>query len=299
MKSVEFLHEADGKLSRISRYFYICKIKVVALLVITAWIGVILAPDVDRSSVSQLMSLLGIGLISASAAAINHIIDREVDKKMSRTCSRPLAKNELSVHGAIYFAFVLFLLGSVLLYFWANVLTLFLTFMALIGYAVVYTVFLKRATPQNIVIGGLAGAMPPLLGWVSETGHLDVQAWLLVMIIFVWTPPHFWALAIAKKRDYEKADIPMLPVTHGSEFTRLSIVFYSILLFLVCLLPYLVTMSGDFYLISVFILNSIFLYMAIKLYVKRSDIAAMALFRFSISYLLLLFISLFLDQWIS
>ena len=268
------------------------------MLVITAWVGLMLAPDMNRSALSQIMSLLGIGLLSSSAAAINHIVDREIDKKMARTRHRPLAQTQLTVFQAVRFAILLGMVGSLLLFYWSNTLTLVLTLGALVGYAIVYTMYLKRATPQNIVIGGLAGAMPPLLGWISETGQLDVQAWLLVMIIFIWTPPHFWALAVARRKDYQRANVPMLPVTHGSEFTRLSIVFYSILLYLVCLLPYLITMSGNIYLTSVLVLNTIFLYKAVYLYVNRSDKAAMALFHFSITYLLLLFIALFLDRWI-
>lgn len=298
MKSLTLKSESLIRSANFSAYFGICKFKVVMMLVITAWVGLMLAPNSGRPILSQLMSLLGIGLLSASAAAINHVVDREIDKKMARTRHRPLVQTQLSVHQALGFAALLALSGAIALFYWSNTLTLVMTFAALLGYAVIYTMFLKRATPQNIVIGGLAGAMPPLLGWISETGQLDVQAWLLVMIIFIWTPPHFWALAIARRNDYKRADIPMLPVTHGSEFTRLFIVIYSVLLFLVCLLPYLITMSGNFYLLSVLILNSIFLYKSIVLYVKRSDEAAMALFHFSITYLLLLFISLFLDRWI-
>lgn len=298
MRSLTLKSESLTRFVNLSAYIGICKFKVVMMLVITAWVGLMLAPSSDRGLLSQVMSLLGIGLLSSSAAAINHVVDREIDKKMARTRHRPLAQTQLSVNQALGFAALLALIGSIALFYWSNTLTLVMTFGALVGYAVIYTMFLKRATPQNIVIGGLAGAMPPLLGWISETGQLDVQAWLLVMIIFIWTPPHFWALAIARRNDYKRADIPMLPVTHGSEFTRLFIVIYSILLFLVCLLPYLITMSGNFYLLSVLILNSIFLYKSIVLYVKRSDEAAMTLFHFSITYLLLLFISLFLDRWI-
>jgi len=298
MKSLTLKSEALFQSFNLSAYLGICKVKVVVMLVITAWVGLMLAPDMNRTLLEQSMSLLGIGLLSASAAAINHIVDREIDKKMARTRHRPLVQTQLSVKQALGFAAFLGLIGSALLSYWSNTLTLFMTLGALVGYAVVYTMFLKRATPQNIVIGGLAGAMPPLLGWISETGQLDVQAWLLVMIIFIWTPPHFWALAIARRNDYKRADIPMLPVTHGSEFTRFFIVIYSILLFVVCLLPYLVTMSGNLYLLCALILNSVFLYKSIVLYIKCSDESAMSLFHFSITYLLLLFISLFIDKWI-
>lgn len=298
MKSLTLKSEALFQSFNLSAYLGICKVKVVVMLVITAWVGLMLAPDMNRTILEQSMSLLGIGLLSASAAAINHIVDREIDKKMARTRHRPLVQTQLSVKQALGFAAFIGLIGSASLSYWSNTLTLFMTLGALVGYAVVYTMFLKRATPQNIVIGGLAGAMPPLLGWISETGQLDVQAWLLVMIIFIWTPPHFWALAIARRNDYKRADIPMLPVTHGSEFTRFFIVIYSILLFVVCLLPYLVTMSDNIYLLCALILNSVFLYKSIVLYIKRSDESAMSLFHFSITYLLLLFISLFIDKWI-
>lgn len=298
MKSVTLKPEALFHSFNFSAYLGICKLKVVVMLVITAWVGLMLAPDMNRTLFEQGMSLIGIGLLSASAAAINHVVDREIDKKMARTRHRPLVQTQLSVKQALGFAALIGFIGAGALFFWSNILTLTMTLGALVGYAVVYTMFLKRATPQNIVIGGLAGAMPPLLGWISETGQLNVQAWLLVMIIFIWTPPHFWALAIARRNDYKRADIPMLPVTHGSEFTRFFIVIYSILLCVVCLFPYLVAMSGNIYLLCVLTLNSVFLYKSIVLYIKRSDEAAMALFHFSITYLLLLFISLFIDRWI-
>ncbi|MBD1582021.1 heme o synthase [Pseudoalteromonas sp. S16_S37] len=275
----------------------ICKIKVVLMLVLTAWIGIALAPDMQRDWLSQVMSLLGIGLLSASAAAVNHIVDREIDKKMARTRHRPIASAQLSIANALIFAFTLAVIGCAMLIIWSNVLCTLLTLGALVGYAVIYTLFLKRATPQNIVIGGLAGAMPPLLGWVSETGYLSAPPWLLVMIIFTWTPPHFWALAIARRKDYQRANIPMLPVTHGVSFTKLCIIAYSILLAIVCLLPYLIGMSGWIYVLSASVLNVLFISKSIRLYWSDSEQQAMALFRFSISYLLLLFIALFIDKW--
>ncbi|BBN82827.1 protoheme IX farnesyltransferase 1 [Pseudoalteromonas sp. A25] len=275
----------------------ICKIKVVLMLVLTAWIGMALAPDMQREWLSQVMSLLGIGLLSASAAAVNHIVDREIDKKMARTRHRPIASAQLSIGSALMFAFFLAILGCAMLVIWSNLLCTLLTLGALVGYAVIYTLFLKRATPQNIVIGGLAGAMPPLLGWVSETGSLSAPPWLLVMIIFTWTPPHFWALAIARKNDYQRANIPMLPVTHGILFTKLCIIAYSILLAIVCLLPYLIGMSGWVYLLCAIALNAMFIAKSVGLYRSQCEQQAMALFRFSISYLLLLFVALFLDKW--
>ncbi|CAH9058700.1 Protoheme IX farnesyltransferase [Pseudoalteromonas holothuriae] len=282
----------------LSNYLAICKIKVVLMLVLTAWIGIALAPDMQRGWLSQVMSLLGIGFLSAAAAAINHIVDREIDKKMARTRHRPIASAQLSITNALLFALILSILGCALLIIWSNLLCTILTLGALVGYAVIYTLFLKRATPQNIVIGGLAGAMPPLLGWVSETGTLSAPPWLLVMIIFTWTPPHFWALAIARKNDYQRANIPMLPVTHGVAFTKLCIIAYSVLLGIVCLLPYLIGMSGWVYLSSACLLNAVFISKSINLYWHQSEQQAMALFRFSISYLLILFIALFIDQWL-
>ncbi|MEI5640301.1 MULTISPECIES: heme o synthase [unclassified Pseudoalteromonas] len=276
--------------------FAMCKFKVVCMLVITAWVGLMLAPETQRSVLQQLMSLLGIGLLSSSAAAVNHIVDREIDKKMARTRARPMANDAVSVSTALAFSLVLAVAGYALLMSFANPLTAWLTLAALFGYAVVYTLLLKRATPQNIVIGGLAGAMPPLLGWVSETGQLGAEPWLLVMIIFAWTPPHFWALAIARKRDYEKAEVPMLPVTHGESFTKLCVLFYTIILTLVCLLPYLVGMSGWFYLIAASVVNVMFIYKAVKLLRTQSLEYAMRVFYFSIWHLLVIFVALFIDK---
>ncbi|MCG9769072.1 heme o synthase [Pseudoalteromonas piscicida] len=277
-------------------YFGMCKFKVVCMLVITAWVGMMLAPQSDKTLLAQLMSLFGIGLLSSSAAAVNHIVDREIDKKMARTRNRPLATDSVSVSSALIFATGLAISGYALLTIFANQLCALLTLAALFGYAVVYTLLLKRATPQNIVIGGLAGAMPPLLGWVSETGQLGAEPWLLVMIIFAWTPPHFWALAIARKRDYEKAEVPMLPVTHGNEFTKLCVLFYTIILTLVCLLPYLVGMSGWIYLLVSGMANVAFIYKATKLIRTNSLEYAMRVFYFSIWHLLIVFIALFVDK---
>lgn len=279
-------------------YLAISKFKVVAMLVLTAWVGLALAPDVGRGVVVQFISLLAIGLLSAAAAVINHVVDSEIDSKMARTRHRPVAKGRLSKRHALTFAAVIGVSGFVMLVIWANTLTAILTLFALVGYAFIYTSFLKRATPQNIVIGGLAGAMPPLLGWVSETGQMAAAPWLLVMIIFTWTPPHFWALAIARKSDYERAKIPMLPVTHGIEFSKTCVIAYSILLALVCVLPYLIGMSGEIYLIASSLLNAAFIYKAIKLKVAPEEGTAMDLFRFSIIHLMLLFIALFADKWL-
>ncbi|MGO2076639.1 MAG: heme o synthase [Pseudoalteromonas sp.] len=279
-------------------YLAISKFKVVAMLVLTAWVGLALAPDVGRGIGVQLISLLGIGLLSAAAAVINHVVDSEIDSKMARTRHRPVAKGRLSKLHALSFAGVIGVSGFIMLMVWANPKTAVLTLFALVGYAFIYTSFLKRATPQNIVIGGLAGAMPPLLGWVSETGQMAAAPWLLVMIIFTWTPPHFWALAIARKSDYERAKIPMLPVTHGIDFCKTCVIAYSILLALVCVLPYLIGMSGEAYLAVASLLNGIFIYKAIKLKVAPKEGTAMDLFRFSIIHLMILFVALFVDKWL-
>ena len=279
-------------------YLAISKFKVVAMLVLTAWVGLALAPDVGRGIAVQFISLLGIGLLSGAAAVINHVVDSEIDTKMARTRHRPVAKGRLSKTHELSFAGVIGVAGFIMLMLWANTLTAVLTLFALVGYAFIYTSFLKRATPQNIVIGGLAGAMPPLLGWVSETNQMAAAPWLLVMIIFTWTPPHFWALAIARKSDYERAKIPMLPVTHGIDFCKTCVVAYTILLALVCVLPYLIGMSGGIYLVGACVLNALFLYKAVKLKLAPSDDTAMDLFRFSIVHLMVLFVILFIDKWL-
>jgi protoheme IX farnesyltransferase len=242
--------------------------------------------------------LSGIALCSASAAAINQVIDRNTDASMTRTDQRPLPKGELSATHASVFAFVIGVIGTLILYFYVNTLTMILTIASLIGYAFIYTIYLKRATPQNIVIGGLAGAAPPLLGWSSITNTIDPYALLLVLIIFVWTPPHFWALAIYRKDEYAKESIPMLPVTHGVVFTKLQIVLYTIILFIVSLLPYVVLMSGPIYLYSALILSSIFLYSSVKLYFSSDDEDAMKTFQFSIYYIFLIFLALLVDHFI-
>jgi protoheme IX farnesyltransferase len=279
-------------------YLAISKFNVVAMLVLTAWVGLALAPDVGRGIGVQMISLLGIGLLSAAAAVINHVVDSEIDSKMARTRHRPVAKGRLSKTHALTFAASIGIAGFIMLMVWANTLTAILTLFALVGYAFIYTSFLKRATPQNIVIGGLAGAMPPLLGWVSETNQMAAAPWLLVMIIFTWTPPHFWALAIARKSDYERAKIPMLPVTHGIDFCKTCVVAYSVLLALVCVMPYLIGMSGGIYLVGACALNSVFMYKAIKLKFAANNDKAMDLFRFSIVHLMVLFVILFIDKWL-
>jgi heme o synthase len=279
-------------------YFEITKPRVVALIVLTAVVGTLLAsrglPPLD----ALIFGNLGIALSAASAAAINHILDRRIDARMARTRKRPLPSGHLAPAQALAFALLLGLISMVILVAFVNLLTAALTFASLIVYAVVYTVWLKRATPQNIVIGGAAGAAPPVLGWVAVTNHVDPQALLLFLIIFAWTPPHFWALAIARRHDYAKADIPMLPVTHGVEFTRLHVLFYTVLLCVVTLLPYMTGMSGLIYLGAAILLNARFLWHAIALKFAPRDEQPMRMFRFSITYLMWLFLALLLDHYL-
>lgn len=282
----------------IKSYYLLCKPNVVYMMLICALVGMLLAEDTVSSIPTILIALLGIALCSGSAAAINQVIDRKADAAMTRTDQRPLPQGELSAFHASCFALVIGILGAVILFLFINTLTMILTLASLVGYAFIYTVYLKRATPQNIVIGGLAGAAPPLLGWASISNTIDPHALLLVLIIFVWTPPHFWALAIYRKDEYAKESIPMLPVTHGVAFTKLQIVLYTIILFIVSILPYIVLMSGGIYLVSAVILSSIFLYYSIKLYFSDDDAIAMKTFNFSIYYIFLIFVALLLDHYL-
>ena len=279
-------------------YYQLCKPNVVYMMLICAFVGMLLAEESVGSFGYLFVALTGIALCSASAAAINQVIDRNTDASMTRTDQRPLPKGELSATHASVFAFVIGATGALILYLYVNTLTMILTIASLIGYAFIYTIYLKRATPQNIVIGGLAGAAPPLLGWSSITNTIDPYALLLVLIIFVWTPPHFWALAIYRKDEYAKESIPMLPVTHGVIFTKLQIVLYTIILFIVSLLPYVVLMSGLIYLYSALILSSMFLYSSVKLYYSSDDEDAMKTFQFSIYYIFLIFLALLVDHFI-
>ena len=279
-------------------YYQLCKPNVVYMMLICAFVGMLLAEETVSSFGYLFIALTGIALCAASAAAINQVIDRNTDASMTRTDQRPLPKGELSVIHASSFALVIGVTGSLILYFFVNKLTMILTIASLIGYAFIYTVYLKRATPQNIVIGGLAGAAPPLLGWSSITNTVDPYALLLVLIIFVWTPPHFWALAIYRKDEYARESIPMLPVTHGVLFTKLQIVLYTIILFIVSLLPYVVLMSGLIYLYSALILSSMYLYSTIKLYFSSDNEDAMKSFQFSIYYIFLIFLALLVDHFI-
>ena len=279
-------------------YYLLCKPNVVYMMLICALVGMLLAEDSVSSITTIMVALLGIALCSGSAAAINQVIDRNADAAMTRTDQRPLPQGDLSPFHASSFALVIGVLGALILYFYINTLTMILTLASLVGYAFIYTVYLKRATPQNIVIGGLAGAAPPLLGWSAISNTIDPYALLLVLIIFVWTPPHFWALAIYRKDEYAKESIPMLPVTHGVSFTKLQIVLYTIILFIVSVLPYIVLMSGFVYLISAITLSSLFMYYSIKLYFSDDDAVAMKTFNFSIYYIFLIFIALLCDHYL-
>ena len=278
-------------------YYQLTKPKVVALLVLTAWVGMMLAQPGLPEFGLMLAATVGIGLLSAAAAAMNHIVDQRIDAQMARTYNRPVARGRLSTQQAVKFSLLLAGTGFLLLFIAVNPLTAWLTLASLFGYAVVYTMFLKRATPQNIVIGGLAGAMPPLLGWTAMTAEVHAHALLLVMIIFTWTPPHFWALAIHRRDDYAKVNMPMLPVTHGIEFTKSAIFLYTLVLFLVCLLPYLVGMTGAVYLLGSTILNLGFIWYAWQLKFNAKPETAMATFKFSIWHLMVLFLLLLLDHY--
>ena len=279
-------------------YYELTKPRVVMLIVFTAIVGMFLAVPGWPGAGTLLFGTLGIGLAASSAAVFNHILDARIDIHMLRTRGRPLPQGRVSERGALSFATLLGAISMLILWFVVNPLTAVLTFASLIGYAVVYTVFLKRATPQNIVIGGAAGAAPPVLGWTAVSGEVHSSALLLFLIIFVWTPPHFWALAIARKDEYAKVGIPMLPVTHGEAYTRVNILFYTILLVLITVVPYLTGMSGLIYLGSAVILDIAYLYYSIQMWRKPEDLELpMKSFKFSISYLGFLFAALLIDHY--
>lgn len=278
-------------------YYQLTKPKVVALLVLTAWVGMMLAAPGLPDLLPMVFACMGIALVSAAAAAFNHILDQKIDAQMARTAMRPLPNGRLSNRQAMGFAWLLAATGFGILVTQVNWLTAWLTLFGLFGYAVIYTLLLKRATPQNIVIGGVAGALPPVLGWSAITGTLSGESLLLMMIIFTWTPPHFWALAIHRVKDYARAGIPMLPVTHGVEFTKTLILLYTLLLALVCLLPYLVGMSGLIYLAGATALNARFIVWAWQLKFYAATDTAMKTFRFSIVHLMVLFLVLLVDHY--
>ena len=280
------------------RYFELTKPRVVALIVFTAVIGMFLAVPGLPPWRPVLFGSLGIWLAASSAAAINHLLDQRIDALMVRTAHRPLPTGGLNSRQVLVFAVVLGALSMILLVWQVNVLTAWLTFASLIGYAIVYTGYLKRATPQNIVIGGAAGAAPPVLGWAAISNTVDPHALLLFLIIFIWTPPHFWALAIFRREDYARALIPMLPVIYGVTYTRWQILFYTILLFIATLLPWITGMSGLFYLGGAVVLGAVFLYYAIRLMDPPDELFAMEVFKYSIWYLMALFAFLLIDHWI-
>lgn len=281
-------------------FLILCKPRVVLLMLITSWVGMHLATTEAVPFKTFFFGTLGIGLASCSAAIINHLVDRKIDSKMLRTMQRPLATGDLTPKQAAIFALILGLLAFFILYKFLNVVTLTLTFSALFGYAFFYTLYLKRATPQNIVIGGLSGAMPPLLGWSCISGDINAYSLLLVLIIFIWTPPHFWSLAIHRINDYKNAQIPMLPVTHGIKFTKLASLLYTILLIPISLLPVAVGMAHNIYLVAALFLGLIFLYYSIALMrVKPENESRVAIktFNYSIIYLFGIFIALLIDHY--
>ena len=283
------------------RQFYVLtKPRVVQLIVFCALIGMVMAvpglpsgPELARMAVA----CIGIWLVAGAAAAFNCLIEKSIDARMKRTAWRPTARGELSDRQALIFSGVLCAVGSAILYIWINPLTMWLTFATFVGYAVIYTVILKPLTPQNIVIGGASGAMPPVLGWTAMTDHVGPEALIMFLIIFLWTPPHFWALALYRVEDYRKSGLPMLPVTHGNEFTRLQVLLYTFILLAACLLPFIYGMSGWLYLVAALVLNAGFIGYAFKLWREYSDALARKTFRFSLIHLALLFAALLVDHY--
>ncbi|MEM9384246.1 MAG: heme o synthase [Pseudomonadota bacterium] len=283
---------------RLADYYELCKPRVVFLIVFTAFVGMLLSTPGLIGWEPLILGNLGIALAASCAAALNHVLDSRIDALMARTERRPLPTGSLNERQALTFAISLGIASMLILTIGVNTLTAVLTFASLIGYAVIYTVWLKRATPQNIVIGGAAGAAPPVLGWAAVTGEVHAHALILFLIIFIWTPPHFWALAIARREEYARVDIPMLPVTHGEAFTRLHVLYYTVLLMLVTLLPYLTGMSGPVYLIGALLLNAQFMRLAWTMYREPARRALpMQTFKYSISYLSLLFGLLLVDHY--
>ncbi len=279
-------------------YYELTKPRVVMLIVFTAIVGMFLAVPGWPAVTPMVFGTIGIGLAASGAAVFNHVLDARIDVHMLRTRGRPLPQGRISEPRALAFATALCIASMLVLVLFVNVLTASLTFASLIGYALVYTKWLKRATPQNIVIGGAAGAAPPVLGWVAVTNEIHSSALLLFLIIFTWTPPHFWALAIARTEDYAKVGIPMLPVTHGADYTRQSILLYTILMVLVSIIPYLTGMSGLLYLVTALVLGARFLYHAIRMMRLPDDLEwAMKTFKFSLTYLGVLFAALLIDHY--
>ncbi|WPC68547.1 heme o synthase [Rhodoferax ferrireducens] len=295
------VHVLSVEVSVIKQFYALTKPRVIQLIVFCALIGMVLAvPGLPTWAELQLalLACLGIWLVAGAAAAFNCIVEKSIDAKMKRTAWRPTARGELADWQTLLFSAVLCAAGSALLYFWVNPLTMWLTFATFIGYAVVYTVILKPLTPQNIVIGGASGAMPPVLGWAAMAGDVGPEALILFLIIFLWTPPHFWALALYRVEDYRKSGLPMLPVTHGNEFTRLMVLLYTFILFAACLMPYVYGMSSWLYLIAAVVLNLGFCLYAFYLWRDYSDLLARKTFRFSLIHLSLLFAALLLDHYL-
>jgi len=279
-------------------FLKLCKLKVVALIMLTAVVGMLLATEGMPPLDLAILGSIGIALASCSAAVFNHVVDQRIDNIMSRTKNRPMPEGKVNSKQAVTFGVIIGVIGLGILAIWVNILTAVLTFFALIGYAVIYTMYLKRATPQNIVIGGAAGAAPPVLGWAAITNNVELDALLLFLIVFIWTPPHFWALAIHRHEEYAKVDVPMLPVTHGLPFTRLQILLYTVILFIVTLMPYLVGMSALIYLIGAVLLGIGFLYYAVQMIRHPDDMELpMKTFGFSINYLMILFVILLVDHY--
>ena len=283
--------------SRASQFYQLTKPRVVSLIVFTAVIGMFLATPGMVPLQALVAGTLGIALTAGAAAAVNCLVEQRVDAIMMRTRGRPLPRGQVTSLQTLAFAGVVGGAGLFILYQWANALTMWLTLATFVGYAVIYTVVLKPMTPQNIVIGGASGAMPPVLGWTAVTGEIAADALLLFLIIFAWTPPHFWALALYRKHEYAKAGVPMLPVTHGDQFTRLHVLLYTVILTAVTLMPFATRMSGAIYLAAVLLLDAVFLWYAVRIYVAYSDQLAQRTFRYSILYLTLLFAALLVDHY--
>ena len=286
-----------GQKVDLNSFLTLCKPRVTALIVFTAVIGMFLATPGMVPLQILLAATIGIAMASGAAAAFNHLIEQKIDAKMARTRGRPLPTGQINSKQTFIFATIVATIGLAILYFFVNPLTMWLTFATFIGYAVIYTIFLKPATPLNIVIGGLSGAMPPALGWAAVTGVVSAEAWILVLIIFAWTPPHFWALALYRREEYAKSGLPMLPVTHGEVYTTLHILLYTIILVAVTLIPFAMRMSGIIYLVSVLLLDIVFMAYAIKLYRQYSDALSKSTFKYSILYLMLLFLALVVDHY--
>ncbi len=284
--------------SRMQQFYRLTKPRVVSLIVFTAIIGMFLSVPGAVPLNALIFGTLGIALVAGAAAAVNCLVEQKIDSVMARTRGRPLPKGEVNSLETIFFVAVIGGTGLFMLHQWVNPLTMWLTLVTFVGYAIIYTVILKPLTPQNIVIGGASGAMPPVLGWTAVTGEISADALLLFLIIFAWTPPHFWALALYRKLEYAKVGMPMLPVTHGDKFTRLHVLLYTLILCAVTLMPYATKMSGLIYLVSAVILGAVFLYYAVKIYLDYSDQLARKTFRFSIFYLTVLFSALLVDHYV-